>query len=495
MPVGVVASTHFPVWKPREKDVKRYFHFDRYVSPVLAEKLANDPHYVATHSFFPLIRFHESWTKYRKVGKPRKKKVRPLRYAAHLDAIIFAKYRADLASLYENELARRNLADVPVAYRQILDEHGKAKSNIEIARDVFSVVRKLKDCVVTVVDIKSYFESLDHANIEKQWSNLIGGTLPADHQSVFKAVTKYSVVDLDKVEQRLSLLGTDINGVNRKSRRLRKIDVLRREGKKQLCTPQEFRSLIAGGDPAQPSLIQKNGFPFGIPQGTPISDLIANFYLIDFDEIMSQWAQALGGIYRRYSDDIVVVLPRTSVFSPDEPKLRLQTEIRKHGSKLEIQEKKVCVGEFVTNGLGIEWRHISGTSSRNGLEYLGFEFDGMRVKIRNSTLSNAWRKMKRQAHGHAFAFVRHYRDKGLSWIRANYPHASLERSILQDVTFHQDTGYDTWTFVKYARRASHCFVGFHPIFSKQTRRYRYFTKIMIAAALEEAITKVKPRSP
>lgn len=495
MPVGVVASTHFSAWKPREKDIKRYFHFDRFVSPALAEKLANDPLYVAKHSFYPLIRFHETWTKYRKEGKPRKRKVRPLRYAAHLDAAIFAKYRAELATLYEVELARRNLTEVPVAYRRILDQNGKAKSNIEIARDVFASARRLRDCVVTVVDIKSYFESLDHANIGKQWSSLIGGALPPDHRSVYRAVTKYSVVDLDKVEQRLSLRSVDPSGVNRKFRRLRKIDLLRKEGKKQFCTPEEFRLLIAGGDPAQPSLIQKNGFSFGIPQGTPISDLIANFYLIDFDEDMNSWAQSLGGIYRRYSDDIVVVLPKSSVYSFDEPKVRLQTEIQKHGAKLIIQEKKVCVGEFVAKGAGIEWRHISGSSSRNGLEYLGFEFDGTRVKIKNSTLSNAWRKMKRQAHGHAFSFVRRYRDKGLSWIRANYPHTSLERSILQDVTFHQDTGYDTWTFVKYARRASRCFVGFNPIFSTQTRRYRYFTKLMIAAALDEAIAKVKPRLP
>lgn len=495
MPVGVVASTHLSSWKPREKDVKRYFHFDRFVSAALATKLANDPIYVARHTYFPLIRFKEAWTKYRKQGKPKKKKVRPLRFAAHLDAAIFAKYRADLAVLYELQLMRRGLADVPVAYRRIIDEKGQAKSNIEIAKDVFSFARQLGNCVVTVVDIKSYFESLDHAIIERQWSKLIGGALPPDHRSVYRAVTKYSVVDLEKLEERLSLTGVDPAAVNRKSRRQRKIDLLREEGKKQLCTPEEFRRLVAGGDPTKPSLIQKNGFAFGIPQGTPISDLIANFYLIDFDEEMNRWAQSLGGLYRRYSDDIVVVVPTSSVSSTDEAKICLQTEIRKHGSKLVIQEKKVCVGKFVTQGATIEWRHISGSSSRNGLEYLGFEYDGSRVQIKNSTLSNAWRKMKRQAYGHAFAFVRRYRDKGVCWIRANYPHASLERSILQDVTVHQDTGYDTWTFVKYARRASRCFVGFNPKFSDQTRRYRYFTKVMIGAALDEAIEKLKPRLP
>ena len=48
---------------------------------------------------------------------------------------------------------------------------------------------------------------------------------------------------------------------------------------------------------------------YRIPQGTPISALAANIAMIDFDIEMVREINALGGSYRRYSDDILVVVP------------------------------------------------------------------------------------------------------------------------------------------------------------------------------------------
>src|SRR5690606_16289239 len=130
-------------------------------------------------------------------------------------------------------------------------------------------------------------------------------------------------------------------------------------------------------------------FDFGIPQGTPISDLIANFYLIDFDKEVNEHVDTLGGIYRRYSDDIIVVLPTENVGYFEEMKEFLQDRIRKYGANIRIQDKKVCIGEFRNIGASLKYRHLFGDASKNGLEYLGFEYDGQRIKIKNSTLSNA----------------------------------------------------------------------------------------------------------
>lgn len=486
MPTGVVASTQLPeFWEPREKDLKRYIHFDRHIPPKELRRVANDRIRVAKHPFFPLLRFVEEWTKYRKNNK-RKKKSRPLRFAARIDAAIYARYRVELSKKYEDELIKRKLQDVPVAYRRISKEGGGNKCNIEIARDVFEFIRDTGDCYVTVVDIRSYFESLDHQKIRDVWSSFVGGSLPADHAAVFKSITKYSVVDLDKLFLRLKL--NDISGVgNHKERRKRKIDSLRESGYKQICSPAEFRSFVAGSLPDSPSLIQKNGFDFGIPQGTPISDLIANMYLIDFDELINDWVRAKGGIYRRYSDDIVVVLPRRAGDKFDEVKALLQSEIKNNGRHLRIQDRKVCIVEFSRLNSTLQFRHLYGSASRNGLEYLGFEYNGVSVKIKNSTLSNAWRKIKRRAYGHASRFVKRYKGKGRGWLIDNYPQISLETRILRDVTYSQDIGYDTWTFIKYMRRASRAFIGFNPIFSRQTKRYRRYTKLIIAEAFNTAL--------
>ncbi|MBB6179437.1 reverse transcriptase domain-containing protein [Pseudorhizobium flavum] len=486
MPDGVAASTQLSdEWVPREKDLKTYLHFDRNISARRIAEIANDPDSVAKHAFFPLIRFFETWTKFRN-GQGRKKKVRPLRYAARVDAAIYARYRALLSRRYEDELVRRDLIEVPVAYRKLPKAGGGNKSNIEIARDVFDEIRNIGNCTVTVVDIKSYFESLDHDRIRQMWEMLLGEVLPPDHESVFDAITRYTVVDYDRLFDRLKMWDKPATGT-RRLRRQRRVDALRSAGLKQICSPKEFRDLVAGVGQRGGSLLQKNNFSFGIPQGTPISDLIANFYLIDFDDELHRWASQRGGIYRRYSDDIVVVVPTPSLASNLEVKDYLQARISVYGSRLRIQDQKVSIVQFSSTSGGTNFSHVFGKASRNGLEYLGFEFNGDSVKIKHSTLSNAWRKMKRQAYGHASSYVKRYREKKMPWILANYPASALETQILRDVTFTQDTGYETWTFVKYVRRASSAFVGYNPRFSRQTRRYRRYTKAIINRSLIKAL--------
>jgi hypothetical protein len=91
MPIGVIASSHSEEeWEPREKDLKRYIHFDRDISIKKIKSVANDPDIVASHAFFPLLRFYEEWIKFRK-HPDRKKKVRPLRFASRLDAAIYMR--------------------------------------------------------------------------------------------------------------------------------------------------------------------------------------------------------------------------------------------------------------------------------------------------------------------------------------------------------------------------------------------------------------------
>lgn len=489
MPVGVITSTHSnDEWKPREKDIKHYIHFDRAISPKKIQKIANDPVAVSRHSFFPLLRFHEQWTKFRSSQKPKENKSRPIRYASRLDAAIYARYRYELSKYYEEALVKNGLFDVPIAYRRLPKQGGGNKCNIDFARDVFSFIKDTGDCIVTVVDIKSYFESLDHNKIQSTWEQILGRSLPEDHFAVFKSLTKYSIVDVEKLYDRLKIKEKVDTG-SRREKRQRKIDVLRSRGHRQICSPQEFRKVVAGSDAAYPSLIQKNGFNFGIPQGTPISDLIANFYLIDFDTEINEHVSSLGGLYRRYSDDIIVVIPAQSVTSVDDMKHLLQTKIKSHGTQLQIQDKKVCIGEFKMASGNLKYNYLLGDASKNGLEYLGFEYDGQRIKIKDSTLSNAWRKLKRKSYGNAWRFVSRYRDKGKIWIVNNYPYAYYEKRMLQNVTFNQDTGFESWTFIKYAQRASKAFIGFNPIFSEQTPRYRKLTQNIIRADLNRAISK------
>ncbi|WP_425417422.1 reverse transcriptase domain-containing protein [Oricola indica] len=489
MPSDVIPLSHTKEWEPREKDIKNYIHFDRRIGSKKLKKICNDPDLVAKHAFYPLLRFSQEWIRFRGNGSKKVKKKRPIRYAARLDAAIFAKYRSDLSDLYEKELVRRGLEDVPTAYRRIpKDNSGGNKSNIELARDVFDFIRDVEDCVVTVVDISSFFEKIDHSKLKKAWIGLLAGEMPPDHSAVFKAVTKYSVVDFEPMAARLGLYKS-VNGTNRYAKRKRRIDEMRDLGHTQICSNQDFRRLICGGSPQHPSLIQKNNSDFGIPQGTPISDLLANIYLLDFDERMHHWATKRHGIYRRYSDDIVLIVPSCKITKVLEVKELLQSEISREGAELQIKDKKVAVCRFSANGSNQAFSHIFGEASKNGLEYLGFQFDGKRVSIKDSTLSNAWRKLKRRSYGFARRYVRRYRGKGQIWIIENYPFNFLIKKFLLKVTYGQDIGYEVWTFRSYVRRASNAFSGYETIFSKQTKKYRSFAEDLLTRDLNLALRR------
>jgi hypothetical protein len=491
MPVGVISPSHTVLWEPRDKDIKQYLHFDRRISKKKLTKYANDRTAVAKHAFYPLFRFTQEFTKFRKKGEVVKIKKRPIRYAARIDAAIFAKYRAELSKHYEQELVKRNLQLVPTAYRKLPIGGGRGnKSNIELARDVFDTINRLKDCTVTVVDISSFFESLDHARLKEKWELLIGGNLPPDHSAVFKAVTNYSVVDIEHAFERLKLYEKPTTG-SRAVRRMREIDKLRKNNHSQICSPKDFRDKICGGDPNLPSLIQKNTLTFGIPQGTPISDLLANIYMLDFDERMNRYAEERGGIYRRYSDDIILVLSTSKVSDVLEvkDKLQIEIELESENGQLVIQDKKVAVCQFSTCDFGLKYTHIFGSASKNGLEYLGFRFDGKVVAIKDATLSNAWRKMKKRSYGSARRFVRQFRAKGRVWLIKNYAKSRLLRTMIMKVSYSQDIGYENWTFRSYVQRAAIAFSKYETVFSSQTRRYRKLAEAQIDRDLDLAIKR------
>lgn len=47
----------------------------------------------------------------------------------------------------------------------------------------------------------------------------------------------------------------------------------------------------------------------GIPQGTPLSAIAANVAMVGFDLHLLSYIQSVGGYYRRYSDDILILVP------------------------------------------------------------------------------------------------------------------------------------------------------------------------------------------
>lgn len=348
--------------KPSWFRERKYLHFDNPVGYNKANKIISNHYIVAKHSFYPFIQYNIQTSKISKGNQAKElikeNKKRPISYAAHLDSQIYAFYAVKLSELYETELSTLQLHENILAFRKI----GDGKCNIHFAHDAFEKIKAHGECNVIAMDFSKFFDTLDHKLLKEYWSKLIGQSkLPDDHFNIYKSLTQFSYVDRDKLYAKLG-----ISKHNPKN------------GRYRICSPQQFRNDIRKTH----KLIKTNQNKCGIPQGSPISALLSNIYLLEFDKNIKDYANLIGGTYYRYCDDILFVAPTTENIV--DIKKRITTQSKK--VKVSINEEKTVIRKF---------RFDSSTLKANQpLQYLGFLFNGENVYIRSASLSRYSERMK-----------------------------------------------------------------------------------------------------
>lgn len=478
-------------WQVKGSDLKRYPHFDQVLSRDEIMAIVSDPKRVAQNKFYPLLRYSKRWQPFRREkgsGTPKPKpKDRPIRYAARRDAYIFAYYRHLLTQPYEAELSRLGIDHCPIAYRRIPTEADarRGKCNIQFAREAFDRIRSMGNGYAIAVDISSYFESIDHDRLWSLWCRLLGvERLPADHFAVFKNITKYRVVDRVKAYERLGFYG--IKDYTKSGHPIYGYLTPYDEIPTQLCSPHDFRQKILGENGKYDSLVEPNREPFGIPQGAPISDLLANLYLIDFDLEMHPLAEELGGSYVRYSDDILLTVPVT-VQKATEIMAELPDRIRKYGDQLLIKPEKSSLVKY-TEVEGGQTSELIVGKGRNGLEYLGFRYDGKNVYLRDSTVSNLYRKIASIARNQAEATVKRYPGKSYEELCEVFNFEEFSKRFGRVEGFEPTSSNKTWTFWTYVARSVEEFGArgkkIHGQIKRLRRRSRHRVDEEIARALQ-----------
>ena len=468
-------------WSPA---LKHYPHFDKPIRPNVIEKLVRDADAVSRNSFYPFMRFEEKWQPFRDKldGKP-DKKIRQLRFASRRDAYIYSYYRHLLREPYEAALAVRSLGDNVIAYRKLATADGKGKSNIDFALDAFNVIRDFGDAAVVTLDISKFFESIDHELLRQKWCALLGVTeLPNDHRAVFRAITRYAIVDRDAAYERLGYLTWRAKG----SSRIPVYTTGFKDMPRQLCSNADFREKICGKGGSFASLIETNKDDFGIPQGSPISDMLANLYLIDFDSALKAYVDGIGGVFFRYSDDIIIIIPGGEVEAVAARDFAM-AEITKHGPKIVIKASKTSVLKYFKIPGGQGFVNLLDEQRENGLEYLGFRYDGRAAYLRDTTLSRLYRKVTRSIRAEARALVRRYPGKSQAYIEGKFDAPKFMQRYGRDADFDPRASYDTWTFWTYAKRSIEKFGPLGSPIGRQLKNYgqivRTRMKLEIATAL------------
>ena len=348
---------------------RSYLHFDKPLSRIAAESLVYEPVRVASHSFYPFISYSIKTSKIRKerdeagkrkvVRKP--PKPRPIKIAAHADAAIFSYYAQFLAQRYEAALVNDGTSGCVAAFRS-----GRG-TNMDTASEVFHFT---SDPHYTLTfDIEGFFDNLDHSILKTAWQDLLQvNRLPSDHFALFTALTSY--VEVDRAEL-YGLLGISVHN----PKQLHLEPAARRP---TICSAAEFRALRS----KHPSLIRRNSTGKGIPQGSPISAFLSNVYMRSFDRVVSQRITQEGGLYRRYCDDIAIVLPQTC------NRVDVESFVCAEIQKLELS---INVGK--TKRAAFPATGEEGVESR--IQYLGFTKDQQKILIREGSLSRYYGRMRR----------------------------------------------------------------------------------------------------
>lgn len=383
--------------------------------------LIENPEYIGKYAFYPLIHTAINERKYKKIdqkkyeGKGRSHKhkrknsgkiektvkKRPLHYATHFDALIYSYYGSLLSQKYEETLqTEHELNNAVTAYRKIKvsEECEKGKSTIHFAKEVFYEIEERskvnEEVCVLAFDITNFFSSLNHSYLKDKWIEFVGEEeFYRHHFNVFKACTRFSYVLLRDLRNNKKRAGFQEN----------KLAKIRRENGHECFfeSNNDFRKAIKEGK----LRIYKNQFyqktengkvNTGIPQGLPLSAILANIYLIDFDKkIVETVVKKQQCFYRRYSDDLIIICTPTQKERVLEQTKELIEEI---GLKISTHKTDEFIFKYTPfNGSQrlccAKIKEGEDIKFNNHLTYLGFEFRGYNTTIKSSNLSKYYRRI------------------------------------------------------------------------------------------------------
>jgi len=382
---------------------KLYVHFTKKIEYDdllwVSEKIENKD-FISKYSFYPLLHYSICQRRYQKlkdengnvlrnesgkikrINNTKTVKSRPIDFCNHFDAQIYSYYTHEvLNKFYKTKLLNGGLDECIIGYRKIdsgrikpITKEKIFKCNIDFAHEVFTHIRKQNDCIAITYDIKDFFTSLNHEILKNQWCSLINeNRLPNDQYNLFKSITNYSTVNEKD-------LLTVLKIPHKKELRRKKIN-------SYFKNANQFRINVRNK-----GLIKKHTDKKGIPQGTPISAFLSNIYLFEFDlKIFKKVVTDFNGLYRRYSDDILIICNPENYKEINDYICSIIAEY-----KLEIQKSKTKINYFKKEAENHEVFEMLDEIliPKIPLQYLGFEFDGKRTLIKSASLAKYYRGMK-----------------------------------------------------------------------------------------------------
>jgi len=439
------------VWFKR----RRYRHFDLPVNEAFALKVMN-PAVVSRHAFSPLIHYTKTEKRYKKCPETGDRSIaskeRPIKYAAHRDACILSFYAHRLDQALNAYYRAAGISDSVIAYRAL------ARGNYDFASEVMAFAQAHAPVMIMAFDVTGFFDNLNHGLLKRRLKALLDVTeLSDDWYKVFRFITSFYYVDLDDLKSHALF-----------SARLKA---------KNFGRIASVKELKATAIPIRPNPELAKGHRRGIPQGTPISATASNLYMMEFDAAARICCDPFNALYRRYSDDILVVCKPS-----DAPVIEAEIMRMIAAENLEIAPHKTEKTLF-ERAKGVP-------RATKAAQYLGFTLDENGPAIRESSLARQWRKMRRA--------VRRARKSAMWRVSIGLPgkvHTKRLYRRFSHVKIYDGTSTRTLrNFSSYGRRSAAAF-GSDEKISRQVRRFERAAQHELALLKKMGTASTAPTAP
>jgi hypothetical protein len=336
------------------------------------------------------------------------------KHVSHRDACILSWYARCLSARLEDLYVQYGISDSVIAYRRL------GLGNYDFAAEAYAFAKAKAPVTILAFDVTSFFDTLNHQLLKKRLKQVLGiAELSADWYQVFRAMTRYHYVLLDDLKAH-EQFGPRIATFSRAP----------------IASLAELKaSAVAFHSNLSPGL--------GIPQGTPISAAFSNLYMIDFDRLLRAYADSIGGFYRRYSDDILLICSNAEA---DAAEAKVGELIGL--DRLQLNQKKTERTLFDPASWPSDAKHA---------QYLGFVLSESGVSIRGTSLSRQWRKMRWA--------VKRTRKAAKQAIGSGASQQVYTKRLRQ-----RFTAVPVRNFSSYARRSANAFDDCRPV-RRQLRRF------------------------
>lgn len=366
-------------WKQKNSKGRNYAHFDKKISLKTVWNYISNSKNIISHSFFPFIYYVQKFEKFdsKETNKIKEKK-RPICYSSHMDRYIFSYYGFKLNQKYNKRIVQDKIDDCVLAYRDNLEN----QNNIHFAKRAFDFIKEQESCFVMIGDFTHFFDNLEHKYLKDMLCSLLNvNKLPDDHYAVYKNITKFSKAYLTNLLK--------INDFNEDSAK----NIIELNKQDIILPLDKFRELKKN----EKLIIEKNPHNYGIPQGSSISAVLSNIYMLEFDKKINDYVKSNNGLYLRYSDDFIIIFPNlnNTEFTEKYDEIKKIIKI----PKLDLQTEKTQIFKYESKKV-IGCNHLftdNKSKQKNSLDYLGFTFDGQKITIRDKTITKYYYRTYRKA--------------------------------------------------------------------------------------------------